>query len=49
VLEYIPWIKDCFTDPAEVADGWFRLPQQPGAGTTPTPEAWERCQRPALG
>jgi L-alanine-DL-glutamate epimerase-like enolase superfamily enzyme len=49
VLEYIPWIKDCFTDPAEVVDGWFRLPQQPGAGTTPTREAWERYQRPALG
>ncbi len=42
VLEYIPWIKDCFTDPAEVADGWFRQPQQPGAGTTPTPAALQQ-------
>lgn len=49
VLEYIPWIKDCFTDPAEVVDGWFGLPQEPGAGTTPTRDAWERYQRPALG
>jgi hypothetical protein len=40
VLEYIPWIKDCFTDPAEVVDGFFRLPREPGAGTTPTREAW---------
>ena len=42
VLEYIPWIKDCFTDPADVADGWFKLPQEPGAGTTPTPAALSR-------
>ena len=46
VLEYIPWIKDCFTEPAQVVDGSFRLPQQPGAGTTPTREAWERFGRP---
>ena len=46
VLEYIPWIKDCFTEPAEVVDGCFRLPQQPGAGTTPTREAWERFRQP---
>ena len=46
VLEYIPWIKDCFTDPAEVVDGYFRLPQLPGAGTTPTPEAWTRYRQP---
>ncbi len=42
VLEYIPWIKDCFTDPAEVLDGWFKLPQEPGAGTTPTPAALQQ-------
>lgn len=46
VLEYIPWIKDCFTDPATVVDGVFRLPQQPGAGTTPTADAWERLRQP---
>ncbi|MDH5708698.1 MAG: mandelate racemase/muconate lactonizing enzyme family protein, partial [Hylemonella sp.] len=48
VLEYIPWIQHCFTDPAEVVDGHFRLPSLPGAGTTPTPEAWERY-RQAVG
>ena len=46
VLEYIPWIKDCFTDPAEVVDGYFRLPQQPGAGTTPTAQALQRHSKP---
>jgi L-alanine-DL-glutamate epimerase-like enolase superfamily enzyme len=47
VLEYIPWIKDCFTDPAEVVDGHCRLPQQPGAGTTPTPAAWAQYRQKA--
>ena len=46
VLEYIPWIKDCFAEPAEVVDGHFRMPSQPGAGTTPVAEAWERFRRP---
>ena len=47
VLEFIPWIKDCFTDPAEVVDGYFRLPCMPGAGTTPTPTAWAKYRQPA--
>ncbi len=46
VLEYIPWIKDCFTEPAEVDAGFFRRPHQPGAGTTPTAQAWERFRQP---
>ena len=46
VLEYIPWIKDCFTDPATVVDGFFRLPQVPGAGTTPTAAALARHSQP---
>lgn len=45
VLEYIPWIKDCFTDPAEVVDGYFRLPQLPGAGTSPTAAAWAQYRQ----
>jgi len=45
VLEYIPWIKDCFTDPADVVHGWFTLPQEPGAGTTPTPAALQQFGR----
>ena len=46
VLEYIPWIKDCFTDPAEVVEGSFCLPQLPGAGTTPTEAAWAQYRKP---
>ena len=45
VLEYIPWIAHCFTEPAVVEDGNFRLPQLPGAGTTPTPQAWEQYRQ----
>jgi L-alanine-DL-glutamate epimerase-like enolase superfamily enzyme len=45
VLEFIPWIKDCFTDPAEVVDGYFRRPELPGAGTTPTQSAWAKYRQ----
>jgi L-alanine-DL-glutamate epimerase-like enolase superfamily enzyme len=45
VLEYIPWIKDCFTEPADVVDGHFKLPKLPGAGTTPTAGAWEKYRQ----
>jgi L-alanine-DL-glutamate epimerase-like enolase superfamily enzyme len=34
LLEYIPWARDCFVEPATVKDGVFTLPEQPGAGTT---------------
>nr|WP_301334737.1 mandelate racemase/muconate lactonizing enzyme family protein [Variovorax dokdonensis] len=46
VLEYIPWIAHCFTDPARVEDGFFVLPSLPGAGTTPTQEAWAQYRQP---
>jgi L-alanine-DL-glutamate epimerase-like enolase superfamily enzyme len=46
VLEYIPWIKDCFVEPADVAGGYFKLPAEPGAGTTPTQQALARFSRP---
>ncbi len=45
VLEFIPWIKHCFTDPAEVVDGYFRRPELPGAGTTPTATAWTQYRQ----
>jgi L-alanine-DL-glutamate epimerase-like enolase superfamily enzyme len=45
VLEYIPWIKHCFNEPAEVVDGHFAPPQQPGASTTPTVEALARYRQ----
>jgi len=46
ILEYIPWIKHAFKEPIEVADGHYRRPQQPGAGTTPTAEALESYAQP---
>jgi hypothetical protein len=45
-LEYIPWTKDCFLEPADVVDGYFKLMQQPAASTTPTPAAWARYSKP---
>ena len=42
LLEFIPWIRECFTDPATVRDGTFATPQQPGAGTTLRPDALDR-------
>lgn len=34
MLEYIPWLRRCFVEPATVRNGYFVAPQQPGAGTT---------------
>ncbi|MDQ2082744.1 mandelate racemase/muconate lactonizing enzyme family protein [Xanthobacteraceae bacterium Astr-EGSB] len=45
-LEYIPWIKDAFEEPADVVDGFFKKPQRPGAGTTPKPETFLRYAKP---
>jgi len=45
-LEYIPWIKDAFEEPADVVDGFFKKPQRPGAGTTPKPETFQRYAKP---
>ena len=42
VLEYIPWLRECFEDPATVKDGEFLIPQLPGAGTTLQISALER-------
>lgn len=42
LLEYIPWLRVCFEEPATVADGHFVTPQQPGAGTTITPDALQQ-------
>ena len=38
LLEYIPWLRVCFEEPATVKGGYFETPQQPGAGTTIKPE-----------
>ncbi len=41
LLEYIPWMRGCFEEPATVEDGYFVAPQLPGAGTTLKPAALE--------
>jgi len=45
MLEYIPWLRDCFTEPVEVSDGFFVAPQEFGANTTLRPEALEKYGR----
>jgi len=42
LLEYIPWMKDCFEEPATVSDGYFATPLQPGAGSTILPQALDK-------
>lgn len=42
VLEYIPWLRDCFEEPAAVENGRFLSPQMPGAGTTLRADSRER-------
>jgi L-alanine-DL-glutamate epimerase-like enolase superfamily enzyme len=42
LLEYIPWLRDCFEEPATVERGYFRRPVLPGAGTTLKPDALKR-------
>jgi L-alanine-DL-glutamate epimerase-like enolase superfamily enzyme len=37
-LEFIPWLRICFEEPAGVKAGVFEVPQEPGAGTTIKPE-----------
>ncbi|MCX8998326.1 mandelate racemase/muconate lactonizing enzyme family protein [Rhizobiaceae bacterium BDR2-2] len=42
ILEYIPWIKDHFHEPAQVEGGIFHRPEQPGASTTPLADSLAR-------
>jgi len=46
MLEYIPWIKDCFAEPIRVEDGHYVRPQMPGAGCTLTPAAVAAYSKP---
>jgi L-alanine-DL-glutamate epimerase-like enolase superfamily enzyme len=34
LLEYIPWLRACFEEPATAKDGFFVLPEAPGVSTT---------------
>ena len=38
-LEYIPWTRECFVEPATTRDGYFVPPEMPGAGTELRTEA----------
>ena len=42
ILEYIPWIKDHFEDPADVVGGVYKRPEKPGAGTTVLADSFAR-------
>lgn len=42
IMEYIPWIKNCFEEPIAIVDGCFKLPEVPGAGTTPAAGIMEK-------
>lgn len=41
MLEYIPWIRDIFVEPATVKDGLYVLPEMPGASTEIIPRCFE--------
>lgn len=45
MLEYIPWMRECFEEPATVVNGFFQTPQRPGAGSTLKPSALEQYNR----
>jgi L-alanine-DL-glutamate epimerase-like enolase superfamily enzyme len=42
MLEYIPWLRECFEEPAAVKEGHFLAPQAPGASTTLNADALRR-------
>ncbi len=42
ILEYIPWTRDCFIEPASVISGQFVPPMLPGAGTSLRKDAIEK-------
>ncbi|CAK4858069.1 unnamed protein product [Aphanomyces euteiches] len=42
MLEYIPWIRDIFVEPATVKDGFYVLPQMPGASTEVIPQYFDK-------
>ncbi len=46
MLEYIPWIKDCFAEPIRVEAGHYVLPELPGAGCTLTDAAMSAYSKP---
>jgi L-alanine-DL-glutamate epimerase-like enolase superfamily enzyme len=46
MMEYIPWIRDCFVEPITVEEGDFKRPESAGAGSTLTEDAMQSYRRP---
>jgi L-alanine-DL-glutamate epimerase-like enolase superfamily enzyme len=42
MLEYIPWIRHIFVEPVTVENGYYKIPQRPGASTEIKPEAFQK-------
>ncbi|MFP6899982.1 MAG: mandelate racemase/muconate lactonizing enzyme family protein, partial [Opitutales bacterium] len=45
-LEFIPWTLHCFEEPVCVCEGFYQVPENPGAGTTLTNAALEHYAVP---
>ncbi len=41
ILEHVPWMRGCFEEPATVEEGYFVIPEKPGASTTLREDAME--------
>jgi L-alanine-DL-glutamate epimerase-like enolase superfamily enzyme len=41
-VEFIPWISKIFLHPVQFADGYLKVPQEPGAGTEIDPASLEK-------
>jgi hypothetical protein len=46
MLEYIPWISHCFIEPVCVENGYYKLPELAGAGSSLTKEAQKQFSKP---
>ncbi|HEX9277324.1 MAG TPA: mandelate racemase/muconate lactonizing enzyme family protein [Casimicrobiaceae bacterium] len=45
MLEYIPWIRHIFVEPITVKNGFYQLPELPGASTEILPDAFSKYRR----
>ena len=41
-LEYIPWTLECFEEPVSVREGFYEVPESPGAGTSIKDDAFQK-------
>jgi L-alanine-DL-glutamate epimerase-like enolase superfamily enzyme len=42
MIECIPWLQELFEEPCDIKEGWFHVPDTPGASTTFDSAAFER-------